>query len=38
MSEWSDDYLLEEQELRDFAQNDPIFQPDVENYEYERSE
>ena len=33
-----DDLTLEQQELEDFAQDDPIFQPDVENYEYERSE
>jgi hypothetical protein len=35
----SDDELtLEQQELEDFAKDDPIFQPDAENYEYERSE
>jgi len=33
-----DDLTLEQQELEDFAQDDPIFQPDAENYEYERSE
>lgn len=33
-----DDLTLEQQELEDFAKDDTIFQPDVENYEYERSE